>query len=73
MSKKDKICEERVFGLTLENVGELKKSVCNWTDHNSLLKTKPDGGNFITAFNSGAELLHKDEAFLNVFKSDKDK
>ena len=61
--------EKRVFGLTVEEVGEIKKSVANWTDENSPVKKRSEGGSFVTAFSEGAKLLRSDKIFLEAFKS----
>jgi hypothetical protein len=61
--------EKRVFGLTLEEVGEMKKSVANWTDDNRPVKKRSEGGSFADAFTEGAKLLSSDETFLELFKA----
>ena len=59
--------EKRAFGLTLEEVAEVKRSVADWKDINSPLKKKSDGGTFATAFREGSKLLRSDKTFLDVF------
>ena len=61
--------EKKVFGLTLEEVGQVKKSVIEWTDDNHPKIRKAEGGDFASAFTEGARLLHADETFADVFKN----
>ena len=62
--------EKRVFGMTLEEVGDLKRSVVDWTDHNHPNMKKSDGGSFASALRAGSQVLRSDETFRQVFKDD---
>ena len=60
--------EQTAFGMTLEEVGRLKKSVIEWTDGNHPMVSKSDGGDFASAFRRGAELLRADPTFAHIFQ-----
>jgi len=59
--------KETVFGMTLEDVGRIKKSVAEWTDGNHPQVSKSDGGDFANAFTEGAKMLRDDKTFADVF------
>jgi hypothetical protein len=59
--------KERVFGLTIDEVGEIKQSIAEWTDSNSPLKSKKEGGSFCDAMRIGSKLLREDRSFTNIF------
>ena len=58
---------ETVFGMTLEDVGRIKKSVVEWLDGEHPQANKSDGGDFANAFTEGAKMLHDDKMFANIF------
>lgn len=60
------INEKKVFGMTPEEVGQVKRSVAEWTDENHP-KTRKEVCDFASAFTEGARLLRADETFANAF------
>ena len=54
--------------MTLKEVGDIKRSMASLLDGNHPKISKSDGGDFATAFRSGAQMLHSDETFAHIFK-----
>jgi len=63
--------EKKVFGLTIEDVGKIQKSVDDWKDRNSPLYKKCCEGSFVTALDEGSDLLCNDASFAKAFEFSK--
>lgn len=61
---------ETIFGLTRNEIDQLRNSVLRWVDHNHPKTSEENGGSFSSAFENGSEMLSKDPTFVDLFRID---
>jgi len=61
--------EKKIFGLSLEQICEIKSEVSRWTDENHPVVPESQGGSFRIAFKEGSKELRNNKTFVDMFNN----